>query len=49
MKKIYSNPNAMFIVMNVSDIVTTSQTLSVADDIIKDSFGGAASGYERVF
>ena len=49
MKKLYINPNAMLFVMSTNDIVTTSQTLSVADDIINDSFGGAANGYERVF
>ena len=49
MKKTYTIPNAELVVMNTSDIITASETLSLLEDIIGDTFGGAANGYERVF
>ena len=49
MKKTYMNPKAETVVMNASDIITASETLSVLEDIIVDNFGGAADGYEIVF
>ena len=49
MKKTYMIPNAAILAMNISDITTTSQTLSLAEDVIVDNFGGASNGYERLF
>lgn len=49
MKKTYMIPNAEIVAMNISDIITSSQTLSLAEDVIVDNFGGASGGYERLF
>lgn len=46
MKKLYTNPNAELLSLHTGDIMSLSKE---TDDIISDSFGGAADGYERVF
>lgn len=46
MKKLYTNPNAELLSLHTDDIMAASKE---SDDIISDSFDGAADGYERVF
>ena len=49
MKKLYTDPQAEIFALHTGDIVTSSgSTLIELDDIARDTFSGAADGYERV-